>query len=60
MGGHDQGRGAVGPATRELARADAFRFIAHYNHHRRHSSMDYLTPEQADQRYRHIELPLAA
>lgn len=47
-------------ATREQARADVFRFIAHYNHHRRHSTMDYLTPEQADQRYRHLELPLAA
>lgn len=46
--------------TREQARADVFRFIAHYNHHRRHSTMDYLTPEQADQRYRHLELPLAA
>jgi putative transposase len=47
-------------ATRDQARADVFRFIAHYNNHRRHSTMDYLTPEQADQRYRHLELPLAA
>ena len=44
--------------TREQARADVFRFIAHYN--RRHSTLDYLTPEQAEQRYRHVELPLAA
>ena len=47
-------------ATRDQARADVFRFIAHYNNHRRHSTMDYLTPEHADQRYRHHELPLDA
>ena len=47
-------------ATREQARADVFRFIAHYNRNRRHSTIDYLTPEQAEQRYRHVELPLAA
>jgi putative transposase len=46
-------------ATKDQARADIFAFIAHYNHHRRHSTVDYLTPEQADQRYRH-EQPLAA
>lgn len=47
-------------ATREQARADVFRFIAHYNRHRRHSTINYLTPEHAEQRYRHVELPLAA
>lgn len=46
-------------ATREHARADVFAFIQHYNRHRRHSTIDYLTPEQADRRYRH-EQPLAA
>lgn len=46
-------------ATREQARADVFRFVAHHNRHRRHSTIDYLTPEEAEQRYRH-ELPLAA
>lgn len=47
-------------ATREQARADVFRFIAHYNRHRRHSTIDYLTPEEAEQRYLRVELPLAA
>jgi putative transposase len=45
-------------ATREQARADVFAFIQHYNRHRRHSTIDYLTPEEADRRYRH-EQPLA-
>jgi len=47
-------------ATREQARVDVFRFIANYNRRRRHSTLDYLIPEQAEQRYRHRELPLAA
>jgi putative transposase len=46
-------------ATREQARADVFAFIQRYNRNRRHSSLDYLTPEEAELRYRH-ELPLAA
>jgi putative transposase len=46
-------------ATRDQARADVFAFIQHYNRHRRHSTIDYLTPEEADRRYRH-EQPLAA
>jgi putative transposase len=46
-------------ATREQARADVFAFIQRYNRNRRHSTLDYLTPEEAELRYRH-ELPLAA
>ncbi|HEY5182343.1 MAG TPA: IS3 family transposase [Dermatophilaceae bacterium] len=46
-------------ATRELARADVFAFIQRYNRNRRHSTLNYLTPEEAELRYRH-ELPLAA
>ena len=46
-------------ATREQARADVFAFIQRYNRSRRHSTLDYLTPEEAELRYRH-ELPLAA
>jgi len=30
-----------------------------YNRNRRHSTLDYLTPEEAELRYRH-ELPLVA
>ena len=45
--------------TREQARADVFAFIQHYNRRRRHSTIDYLTPEEAEQRYRQ-QLPLAA
>ena len=45
--------------TREQARADVFAFIQRYNRNRRHSTLDYLTPEEAELRYRH-ELPLAA
>jgi len=45
-------------ATREQARADVFAFIQRYNRNRRHSTLDYLTPEEAELRYRH-ELPLA-
>lgn len=46
-------------ATRADARADVFSFINHYNRHRRHSTIDYLTPEEAEQHYRQ-GLPLAA
>ena len=46
-------------ATRELAHADIFAFIRRYNRNRRHSTLNYLTPEEAELRYRH-ELPLAA
>ena len=46
-------------ATREQARADVFAFIQQYNRSRRHSTLDYLTPKEAELRYRH-ELPLAA
>jgi len=46
-------------ATREQARADVFAFIQRYNRSRRHSTLDYITPEEAELRYRH-ELPLAA
>lgn len=45
--------------TREQARADVFAFIQHYNRRRRHSTIDYLTPQEAEQRYRQ-QLPLAA
>jgi putative transposase len=45
--------------TREQARADVFAFIQRYNRIRRHSTLGYLTPEEAELRYRH-ELPLAA
>jgi putative transposase len=31
-------------ATRDEARAAIFRWIAYYNHHRSHSTLDYLTP----------------
>jgi|BarGraNGADG00212_1021973.scaffolds.fasta_scaffold04462_3 hypothetical protein len=41
-------------ATREQARADVFSFIQRYN--RRQSTLDYLSPEEAELRYRH-ELP---
>jgi transposase InsO family protein len=41
------------------ARADVFAFIQRYNRTRRHSTLNYLTPEEAELRYRH-ELPLAA
>ena len=44
-------------ATREQARADVFSFIQRYN--RRQSTLDYLSPEEAELRYRR-ELPLAA
>lgn len=46
-------------ATREQALADVFAFIQRYNRNRRHSTLDYLTPEEAELRYRQ-ELPLAA
>jgi putative transposase len=46
-------------ATREQARADVLAFIQRYNRTRRHSSLDYLTNEEAELRYCH-ELPLAA
>jgi putative transposase len=45
-------------ATRAQARADVFAFIQRYNLSR-HSPLDYLTPKEAELRYRH-ELPLAA
>ncbi|WP_407922145.1 IS3 family transposase [Carbonactinospora thermoautotrophica] len=45
--------------TRAEARAAVFEWIAvHYNRRRRHSSIGYLTPEEAEHRYR--EQPLAA
>ena len=34
-------------------------FIQRYNRNRQHSTQEYLTPEEAELRYRH-ELPLAA
>ena len=46
-------------ATREQARADVFAFIQRYNRNRRRSTLNYLTPEEAELRYPH-ELPLAA
>jgi hypothetical protein len=45
--------------TREQARADVFAFIQRYDRSRRHSTLDFLTPEEAEMRCRH-ELPLAA
>lgn len=46
-------------ATSDQARADVFAFIQRYNRNHRHSTLDHLTCEEADLRYRH-ELPLAA
>ena len=45
--------------THEEARAAVFAFIQRYNRHRRHSTIGYQTPEEADQHYRQ-EQPLAA
>ena len=46
-------------ATREQASANVFACIQRYNRNRRHSTLNYLTPEEAELRYRH-ELPLSA
>ena len=45
--------------VRETEAAEDCAFIQRYNRNRRHSTLDYLTREEADLRYRH-ELPLAA
>ena len=51
--------GTTNWATRDQARADVFAFIQRYSRNRRHSTLDYLIPEEAELRYRH-ELSLAA
>jgi transposase InsO family protein len=46
-------------ASREEARRAVFTYINYYNHRRRHSTISYLTPQEAELRYRHGQ-PLVA
>jgi transposase InsO family protein len=46
-------------ASRDEARRAVFAYINYYNHRRRHSTISYLTPHEAELRYRHGQ-PLVA
>jgi len=46
-------------ASHEETRRSVFAYIHYYNHRRRHSTLSYLIPHEAEPRYRH-GLPVAA
>ena len=53
-------RGKVKFATREQARQAVMDWMAFYNHRRLHSSLDYLSPMQYEQRWYEAQRKKAA